>query len=155
MANCYKSLIKKLFIVAVFAAPLLLTAGEAEIQAANELLEVIQFEKVMDNSINASIQALKEMSPGIGNNDIKLKQFFEKHMGAKTLRNDMIDMYSEIFSAKELKDIAAFYKTKTGQKALEKIPEVMQRSMQLAQTRVMQNVAELQEIMAQGQETSK
>ena len=72
-------------------------------------------------------------------------------MSAESLRKDVVEMYSEMFTAKELKDITAFYKTKTGQKTLEKLPEIMQRSMQLTQTRVMQNMGELQEMLAQEQ----
>ncbi len=78
-----------------------------------------------------------------------LRKFYAKYMSAETLRKDVIDLYSENFTEKELKEITAFYNTKAGQKALEKLPEIMKGSMQIAQTRVMQNMSELQNMISQ------
>jgi len=147
MTRFYKNMIKNILIIALFASPLMLSAGEAEQQAANELLDITRFEQVMDDSINATIQMLKQMDPE-NDHEATLRKFYKKYMSADVLRKDVVEMYSEMFSAKELKEIAAFYKTKTGQKALEKLPEIMKLSMQLAQTRVMQNMGELQEMLA-------
>ena len=42
---------------------------------------------------------------------------------------DFIDIYVEIFTEKELKDILKFYKTKTGKKFVEVLPDITQKSM--------------------------
>lgn len=149
MTRLYKTLIKNVLFIALFTSPLSLTAGEAERQAVNELLDVTRFEKMMDDSINASIQMVNQMSPEMANHEAILRKFYKKYMSAESLRQDLVEMYSEIFSVSELKDITAFYKSKTGQKAMEKLPEIMQRSMQIAQKRVMENMGELQEMLAQ------
>jgi len=43
-------------------------------------------------------------------------------------------VYAANFTAQELQDMTAFYRTPTGQKMLERLPTVMQQSMQLGQT---------------------
>lgn len=151
MRRFYTQIIKNILIVAMLASPLMLMAGEAETQAANELLDTMHYEKVMDDAINASVQIVKQMDPNMGKHEATLRKFYEKHMSTASLRTDVIKIYSETFSAKELKDITAFYKTETGQKTLEKMPEIMQKSMQIAQTRVMQNMGKLQEMLAKEQ----
>ncbi len=142
MTKLYNNLIKNILIFALFASPLMLTAGEAEQRAANELLDTARFEKVMDGSINAAVQMLKQMDPKMDNHEATVRKFYNEHI-AESFRKDVVDMYAEIFTEKELKDITAFHKTRTGQKALEMMPEIMQRSMQIAQTRLMQNMGEL------------
>lgn len=146
-----KNLIKSILIAALFASPFMLTAGEPERKAANELLEASRFEKVMDDSINAAVQMVKQMDPKMSSHEATVRKFYKKYMSAESLRKEMIDLYAELFTEKELKEITAFYKTKTGQKALEKLPEIMQRSMQIAQTRVMQNMGELQRMLSEEQ----
>jgi len=147
MIQSIKNLISNILITLIFVSPLTLMGGEAEIQAANELLDTILFEKVMDDSINASIQMIIKMSPKMENHEASLREYYNRHMSSATLRYDVAQLYADMFTESELKEITAFYKTKTGKKTLEKLPEIMQRSMELAQSRVMQSLDELQKIL--------
>jgi hypothetical protein len=45
----------------------------------------------------------------------------------------MVRVYSKVYTADELKDIAAFYRSPPGQKMLAKMPQAMQESMQMLQ----------------------
>ncbi len=147
MKDFFRILTIKVLTVMFFISPWMLQAGEAERQAAGELLEATRFEKIMEDSTNAAIQMVKQANPEIAPYEATLRKFYKKHMGAESLKEEMVAMYAEIFSAKELKDIAAFYKTPAGQKALEKIPEIMQRAMQIAHNRLFQHMGELQEML--------
>ena len=147
MKNPCKNLIRNFLVLTMVAAPLMLVANEASKQAANELLEVIRFEKLMNDSINGAVQTIKQMDPNMVKHETEIRDFYQKYMGAESLRKDVVDLYAETFTENELKDIVAFYKTKTGQKTLEKIPEIMQRSMKIGQTRVMQNMGELKQLV--------
>lgn len=144
-----RNIIKSFFAVTLVLSSFTLTAAEPERKAAAELLEASRFDKTMESSVDAAVQMVKQMHPGLGDKEVPLRKFYEKHLGAKSLRDDVIVMYADIFTEQELKDIAAFYRTKTGQKALEKLPEVMQRTMQIAQARIMQNMGELQEVLSE------
>jgi len=133
-----------------------LISEENEKKAANELLDLIRFEKEMDDIIQATMQMVKRNYPEMSEEQEKtLKEFYKKHMSAGSLRNEVSAIYADIFTESELHDIASFYKTKTGQKALQKFPEIMQRAMDLAQTRVLQNMDDMQEILTQGRETKE
>ncbi|KAF3362678.1 hypothetical protein PHSC3_000917 [Chlamydiales bacterium STE3] len=145
----YKNIVKSIVIIASFASPFMLTAGEAEREAASELLEVSHFEKVMDDSLNATVEMMKQIDPNMSSHEATIRKFYRKYMSAESLRNEMIDLYAEIFTEGELREITAFYKTETGQKSLEKLPELMQRAMQIGQTRVMQNMGELQRMLSE------
>jgi len=145
----YKTIVKSILVIALLAFPFMLTAGEAERKAADELLEVSRFEKVMDDSIEAAVQMIKQMDPKMSSHEATIRKFYSKYMSAESLHKEVVDLYTELFTEKEIREITAFYKTKTGQKALEKLPEVMQRAMQIAQTHVMQNMGELQNILSE------
>lgn len=132
---------------ALCTLPLHVSAGEAEQKAANELLDASHFNKMMDDSINASVQMIVQADPSMARHEDTLRKFYQKHMSGDSLRTDMVKLYAEVFTAKELNDITAFYKTPTGQKALQKLPEVMRGAMQLAQKHVMDNMEELQSML--------
>lgn len=132
---------------ALCALPLHVSAGEAEQKAANELLDASHFNKMMDDSINASVQMIVQANPSMASHEDTLRKFYQKHMSGDRLRTDMVKLYADMFTAKELNDITAFYKTPTGQKALQKLPEVMRGAMQLAQKHVMDNMEELQSML--------
>ena len=52
-------------------------------------------------------------------------------------KDDYITMYADTFTDEELKGIMDFYKSPAGQKMLDKQPELMRRSMELNQKRMM------------------
>lgn len=133
--------------IAFSSAPLALSAGEAEQQTALELLGVMQFEKVINDSTNASVEMLKKMNPEAVANEAAVRNFFKKCMDIEILKNETVAIYSDTFTVNELQDMIVFYKTSTGQKALQKLPEIMQRSMQSAQARVMGHIGELEAIL--------
>lgn len=135
--------LKTYFLALCMALPLLASAAETKSETVNELLKVTHFDQLINESINASIDNLKKMLPGLANHEEELRAFYVQTMNPDLLRQDAIQIYSEVFTEQELKDLIAFYKTPTGQKALQKLPEIMQRSMQLAQERLMKNQGEL------------
>ena len=138
-----------------FLLPLTTFAGEAEVVAANELLQAIQFEKTMEKAKEMSIQMIVQMNPAISKYESIIKEFYNKNMDAKIFREEIISIYADVFTKSELEAITAFYNTETGQKALEKLPEIMQRAMQLSSARVMEHQNELIEMITQAQSEEK
>lgn len=149
--------LKSLFAVFVLVLPMVLSAEVATASAQNisaqkqatidELMKVIDFDKMINESIETSMKGLEQMLPGLAKHQTELRNFYNKTINPQQLRNDVTTIYAEIFTEQELKDLITFYKTPTGQKALQKLPEIMQRSMQLAQQRLMENQAELYTLM--------
>ena len=65
-------------------------------------------------------------------------------MSYESIKPELIKMYSEAFTASELKEIIAFYSTDVGQKSIQKMPALTAQGAQLGATRVQQNIGDLQ-----------
>ena len=143
---------KKMSLVLSIAATFMLFSTSFAVEdshkkAAEKLLIQIGTDKILahtiENVLNMQIQQQPSLAPY---KEVMLK-FFEKHMGFESLKDDLIEIYVEAFTEKELNDIMAFYETPTGRKTLEKLPELSAKGAQLGQTRVQQNIQELQEMI--------
>lgn len=149
-----KSLFTSIITSAFFLLPLALSAGEVEQKVANELLDAMRFEETINQAREMSIGIVKQMHPEMDQYDAILREFYSKYMKTEDLRKETVEIYAEVFTLEELNDITTFYKTKTGQKALEKLPEMMQRIMQSSSARIMENQQELIEMLTQHQNKS-
>ena len=84
-----------------------------------------------------------------------MMQFFQKHMSYESLKPDMVKIYSDAFSASELKELIAFYRTPTGKKTIEKMPQLMAQGGQIGAKRVQDNIGELQQLIKEEAERIK
>lgn len=66
------------------------------------------------------------------------------------LKADMMLLYREAFTQQEVDGMIAFYETPVGQSTIEKLPLVMQRSMQLTMARMQPVFPRLQAITQEG-----
>lgn len=76
-----------------------------------------------------------------------MEAFFSKYFNYTTIKDPLATIYAETFTEKKLKDLIAFYKTPTGQKAAEKQSDLMQKGMLLGQQEVQKHLPELQEMI--------
>ncbi len=114
---------------------------------AEKMLEVMNMEELLGQSIEQFFQFQIQQDPTFMPYKNVMVKFLEKHMGYESLKDDLILIYSRAFTAQELKDINAFYSTPTGQKTLERAPELMQQGAQLGMQRVQENSAELEALI--------
>jgi hypothetical protein len=82
-------------------------------------------------------QQVQQMMP-------KILDSVYKQMTWESLKPDFIQIYSEVFTEQEIKDLTAFYKTPLGQKLIEKMPEVSEKSMLIMQKRMPAMMADMQ-----------
>ena len=68
-------------------------------------------------------------------------------MSYESLKPEMLKIYSEAFTADELKEINKFYATGAGKKTIEKMPTLMAQGGQIGAARVQENIGELQAMM--------
>ncbi len=127
------------------ALPLSLMSGEAELETAHYLLDVMNIEKILDDTINSSVDMVRQSRLQFTyEHEIALRRFYAKYMKSEPVRWDIARIYAEVFSVNEMYDIIAFYQTPTGQKVLNRLPSLMQYSMQVVQKRVMEHAYELE-----------
>ncbi|NVJ61133.1 MAG: DUF2059 domain-containing protein [Gammaproteobacteria bacterium] len=119
-----------------------LYATNAEMQA-ERLLESLSMEMAFKGVIAEKLDFALANKPEMQRMRPIFEEYFEKYMSFQSLKPELIAMYTQAFTADELKIIADFYGTKAGQKSRELIPELIQKSSELAAQRIEENREEL------------
>jgi len=120
------------------------TASEVE---AENLLNTMQMESLLQNSIAQTLEMQLRQNPSLAPFRDVMLEFLNKHMSYENLKPDFIRIYSEAFTASELRDITAFYQTPTGAKTLRLMPTLMAQGGQIGAQKVNQNMPELQRMI--------
>ncbi len=141
----------KIFCFLVFLVTLLhfqvaFSSDESKAEAET-LLNSLEIETAFEQSVEQMLQLQLQQRPALAPYKKVMLQFFSKHMSYNSLRDDMIKLYAEAFTAPELKDINNFYATQTGKKTLRLMPELMAKGGQLGAQRVQDNIQELQNMI--------
>ncbi len=121
--------------------------SESHRNAADELLDTMEMNTLLDDSIETILQLELSKSPTLQPFEEVMRAFFHKHMSGERLRNAFIDIYVDTFTEKELKEINRFYKTPTGKKILKETSALMAKGMKLGEQRVQENLPELQSMI--------
>ncbi|MBX2823159.1 MAG: DUF2059 domain-containing protein [Gammaproteobacteria bacterium] len=127
--------------------PVWVSADEESAAQAEILLEVMNMESVLEQSIEQMLDLQIQQNPAIGQFREIMLSFLAKHMSYESMKPDMVKMYADSFTADELRDMIAFNQTATGQKALRLLPSLMQEGAALGATRVQENLGELQQMI--------
>ena len=113
-------------------------------QAARRLLEVSRSAQVIDTVYDTVETQIAGMAEQMGITD-DLRPVFDRHMERvfRILREElswekmepyMVDAYVQVYTEQELSELIEFYESPIGQKFLDKMPEVMAKSMELTQS---------------------
>jgi len=128
-------------------------------QKIDELISVMNLDSMIDSTYGQVEGMMKGMSDQMGVKPSE-QAIFDKYYGdmmtvLKTqmswakMQPMMISVYDKHFSEQEIADMLAFYKTDTGQKILEKMPVVMQESMQMSQSLMKDAMPKIQTLAQQ------
>ena len=109
------------------AWPALADTTQGQRAAAAELLHVLGIERNMMAGATAMIDVQVRQNPLLSPyRDVMLK-WAGSFMTWDAVSGQLIDLYAQTFTEAELKELTAFYKTPTGQKALTELPGLMQK----------------------------
>jgi uncharacterized protein len=132
-------------IALTFFLPLLAQADEASHRAAAEsLLNQMDMEKMLTQSIDQMLKAQVQANPTIAPYEPQMRAFFAKYMSWASMKEDTINIYMGEFTEDELKQSAAFYQTPVGRKSIQKMPGLLAKGMEMGQRRVQEHLPELQ-----------
>lgn len=112
---------------------------EAEI-----LLTSMGMEEAMTQTMSQMVDLQLQQNPTLAPFKSVMMKFFAKHMSWASLKPEFIKIYSEAFSAKELREINEFYATETGRKTIQLMPSLSAQGGQIGAARVQENIGELQ-----------
>ena len=116
----------------------------AHLQAAAEVLAEANTEAVMTRATEEMLQLQLQQNPSLVPFEDILRDFLTEYLGWEALRDDLTRLYAAAFTEGELHEIAAFYRTPTGQKAVAMMPTLMTEGMQLGQRAVQEQMPELE-----------
>jgi uncharacterized protein len=132
-------------IALTFFLPLFTQADQASHHAAAEsLLNQMDMEKMLTQSIDQMLKAQVQANPTIAPYEPQMRAFFAKYMSWASMKEDTINIYMGEFSEDELKQLAAFYQTPVGRKSIQKMPGLLAKGMEMGQRRVQEHLPELQ-----------
>ncbi|MEL0654222.1 DUF2059 domain-containing protein [Pseudoalteromonas issachenkonii] len=125
-------------------------------QKIDELINVMNMDAMVDSMYGQVEGMMKGMSDQMGVKPSE-QAIFDKYYSDMTtvlktemswakMQPMMVNVYDMHFSEQEIADMLAFYKTDTGQKILEKMPVVMQESMQMSQGLIQDAMPKIQAI---------
>ena len=118
---------------------------ESHRAAAEGLLQATNVEKTMQAAMDQMLAVQMKANPNLKPFEEVMKQFLNKYLSYAALKDELIAIYAAEFTEAEMNEIAAFYRTPTGKKAIEKMPSLMQKSAELGMKRVQDNSAELRQ----------
>ena len=123
--------------------------------AAQELLVSLQLDKTFGPMVEKMVDLQIKQNPVIAPFRKVMLEFFNRYISWESLKDDMAKIYAEEFTIGELKDLAVFYRTPTGRKAAEKLPQLAIKGGELGAQRVQEHMAELNQMIAEEVERMK
>lgn len=96
--------------------------------AAQELFKALKLQTNLGETAAAMIDSEIGRNPGLTPYREVMLAWLKKYMTWEAMQPELTKMYTETFTEAELKQMATFYGSPAGQKSLEKLPELMQRT---------------------------
>jgi len=112
-------------------------------QATEDLLVLMDMEGTLNEVIDQSLVMELQQNPQLMIYEDVMRRFFAKYMSWQSLKDDFVKIYMDEFTEGEIRDLMEFYRTPTGQKAVEKQPVLFRKGAELGQNRVQENIPEL------------
>jgi len=114
-------------------------------QAARELLTMIGMDQQIRDSAAASIDSQIRSNPAMAPFRDVLLDWVGKYVTWDNLGPQLVELYRQSFTEEELRGLITFYRTPVGRKALEKLPELTRRGMEIGLETAEQHQAELEQ----------
>jgi hypothetical protein len=123
----------------------------SHLKTAAQLLELVHVDRSTSQALDVVLKLQLRQQPNLSPYEHTLRTFMQKYMSWESLKGDYARIYAEAFNEEELREMIAFYRTPTGQKAIKMIPELMAKGAALGQSRVQENREELHRMIERRQ----
>ena len=115
-------------------------------QAARDLYQSFGGAKTAEAGAEAMTGMVRD-NPELAPYEDVFRAWYQKVFAAGDLESEIVKLYMDAFSEAELRELAVFYRTPLGQKALAKLPEMMQQGAEIGMRRAKEHSAELEEMI--------
>jgi len=89
---------------------------KSHIDTAEKLLESVNYEKIMEQQINASIEVMKKKDPTTALYEKKIRSFYRSTFDHKEIKAILVELYAENFTEVELQELIRFNQSSVGKK---------------------------------------
>lgn len=114
-------------------------------QAARELLELMQVERSMADMSTLMADAMVKQNPKMAIFRDVLIDWSNETMSWSEVEGRFVAIYVETFTERELRELITFYRTPTGAKSIQAMPELMQKGAAIGNEAAAAGMADLQE----------
>jgi hypothetical protein len=122
----------KLLLLVLLPLYALAEAPRSPEAAFDHLVEVTNLSDAVDKTNELQLEAMVTQNPDMKAIEPDLRRFFADNISWKAISPDIRRIYLAEFTPGEIDDIATFYGTPTGRKAMQKMPAMMVKAQQVA-----------------------
>lgn len=127
----------------VAVAPFAAADEKTHRKAAEQLLVTLRVEKTMADAIDPTIDTLIKTNDNIGKYKSALREYLKRQLAWEVQKEEWVTAYVEEFTEAELLELAKFYQSPLGQKALDKQPKLTGRLTEYAVRKALANKDDL------------
>jgi hypothetical protein len=120
-------------------------------KAARELVQLVGADRLAREGAESMLATIPETSETAVYKEVS-RAWYEKLFADQDFESEMVRLYMDRFSEKELLEITAFYKTPAGRKAIDTLPELMRLSATYGLQKAQEHASELEEMVAKARE---
>jgi hypothetical protein len=137
-----------LLLLGAVQKPPQMSAHEA---AARELVQLVGADRLAREGAESMLATIPDTPETAVYKEVS-RTWYEKLFADEDFESEMVRLYMDRFSEKELREITAFYKTPAGRKAIDTLPELMRLSATYGLRKAEEHAAELDEMVAKARE---
>ena len=120
-------------------------------KAARELVQLVGADRLAREGAESMLAMVPDSPESAVYKEVS-RTWYEKLFAEQDFESEMVRLYMDRFSEKELREITAFYKTPAGRKAIDALPELMRLSATYGLRKAQEHSSELEEMVAKAQE---
>lgn len=124
---------------------------ESHRAAALRVLEETGMRASYAEMLEISLQSQLKANPALLQFEAGLREFFAKYASFDAIASDFADLYMRVFDELQLRQIEAFYRTPTGQRAVKELANIMREGGKIGERNVEAHQKELVDILMKSQ----
>ena len=140
----------------LFLSSIAVASTDSHRQAVDEMLSISRVDKMiepmMENVMSVMQQQMSQVEipedkmPIVEKYNQKIIDTLRQEMRWERMKDDFVNLYLEVYTEEEIRGLTEFYKSPLGQKMLDKMPELMQASLQISQGLLQQTLPKIQQL---------
>jgi|SRR5437868_13989140 len=112
-----------------------------------QVMELVKQQTTSMTSHTMGTNLTPEQKTSITDFQQKIFEFIESQIGWKAMQPQYVDLYASTFSEDEIDGMLVFYKSPAGQAMIAKMPELTQKSMVMAQQKMVSLQPQIQQMI--------